>query len=179
MTALGLVGMPAELAWCEPIVRRCVRSVCRWARHADPEELAQEARLKLWLHSDALAQAMDDGHRDNLAAKIARSAMFDALRTKGYRFEPWLVHEDDCAEEPADPISPEDHLQAAQLHAVVSATAAGMPERLRDLWGLVSSGISGEDIAKRWSLSAGRISQLRSEMLSRIRRAVRAQGYQA
>lgn len=152
------------------------RSVRTLARQLDQAEQRLAGRLgrRPSISETAAELGVETAELDQLRARVNRSVIvaFDHLVTGAEDEELNLL---DVVSDPDD-LDPSEELERRELHAYVRQAVAVLPERHRLIvLGYFIEGRTSEDLARFLGVTESRVSQMRSEALSMMRRGIEAQ----
>lgn len=165
-----------------PFLRRTVRRLCPERLGIDPDEVEQQALLRLWR---ALERETDLSQPASYLYRIVSSATVDAIRAVRRRQEVPLEQDNDRMDDPPanrpEPASeqpgPDRLLDASETGAAVRAALARLTTNRRRAVTLHLDGFSHRDAAALLGWSEAKVRNLVWRGLHDLRTELRREGY--
>ena len=133
---------------------------------ADPEDLAQNAFVRLWAKREGLRET---GSLRSLLYTIVRNLALDELRSRARQDKARSA-----VPQGHTPRTPYEDVQGAELHRLAAAAVARLPERRREVFRLVrEEGLTYREIAGVLDLSEQTVANHMSLALADLRTALK------
>jgi RNA polymerase sigma factor (sigma-70 family) len=168
----GLVALPEALQAFEPAVRKAARYYACFTNMA-AEDLAQEARLALWLAREKLEACEDEAHRKRFAALRIRGAIVDALRR-----DSWCGRRDEdhymaAMEELPEVADDDDASSEVERRELLRTVERRLTDADRALIAKIFDGRPFRQIADEEAVTLARVSQRFTSLCDRVKSFVR------